>query len=189
MHSLFCGDLGHTRYGPANTRSLCEAGEDLHNFLKEKLPEYMIPAAFVTIDALPLTPNGKVDRRGLPEPEPTRPNLGVPIVSPRTPIEEQLAGLWSQIIGVDHVGVHDNFFDLGGHSLLATQVMSRISNLFQLEIPLRSLFETPTIAGLAAVIKQAKDSGVEVQPPVIVPLSRQSHRVSMSPTGTLEVSD
>ena len=97
-----------------------------------------------------------------------------------------LTGIWAEVLKLERVGVHDNFFDLGGHSLLATQVTSRILNAFQLEIPLRSLFEKPTIAGLAAVIEEARNSGAERQLPVIVPLSRQSHRVSMSPTGTLE---
>ena len=107
-------------------------------------------------------------------------------VAPRTRVEDALPGIWAEVLKLDRVGVDDNFFDLGGHSLLATQVMSRILNAFQLEIPLRSLFEAPTIAGLAAVIEEARNSGAELQLPVIVPLSRQSHRVSMSPPGTLE---
>ncbi len=124
------------------------AGE-LRRFLKEKLPEYMVPSAFVTLEALPLTPNGKVDRGALPSPDWTRPELERAFVAPRTPVEEVLSGIWAQVLGVERIGVHDNFFELGGHSLLAIQLVSRLREAFQVELPLRDLFETPTVADLA----------------------------------------
>jgi len=128
---------------------------ELRAHLRAKLPDYMIPAAFVTLDALPLTPNGKVDSRALPEPGQSRPDLEVRYVAPRTPQEEILAGIWARLLNVERVGVEDSFFELGGHSLLATQLISRVRDTFQVEIPLRALFENPTVAGLARVIQNA----------------------------------
>jgi amino acid adenylation domain-containing protein len=121
----------------------------LRGFLKEKLPEYMIPSAFVFLDSLPLTANGKVDRQALPAPGPSRPDLETAFIEPRTPTEELLAKVWAELLRLEKVGIHDNFFELGGHSLLATQVTSRMRAVFGIEMPLRSLFEHPTIAGLA----------------------------------------
>jgi acyl carrier protein len=114
----------------------------------------MIPAAFVALGALPLTPNGKVDRLGLPEPEGTRPELDTPFIAPRIPIEAELAGIWAEVLSLDQVGIHDDFYDLGGHSLAATRVVSRILKTFQLELPLQSLFQSPTVAEMAAVITE-----------------------------------
>jgi amino acid adenylation domain-containing protein len=130
---------------------------ELRNFLKEKLPDYMVPSAFVFLDTLPLTPNGKVDRQALPAPEQTRPELEQTFVAPRTRVEEVLAGIWNELLGIERVGIYDNFFELGGHSLLATQVMSRIHKALQVEPPLRTLFEKPTVAGLATAILQDSD--------------------------------
>ena len=113
----------------------------------------MVPSAFVFLKSLPLTPNGKVDRAALPAPEDTRPDLQKVFVAPRTPVEKELAGIWASLLKVSAVGVHDNFFDLGGHSLLATQVVSRMRKAFQLEMPLRTLFESPTVAQLAETIE------------------------------------
>jgi len=124
---------------------------DLRCFLKSKLPDYMLPSAFVVLKALPLTPNGKVDRRALSLTAVKTESAEVE-VAPRTSIEVALAEIWSKILGLQ-VGVYDNFFQLGGHSLLATQLLLRVRNVFQVEIPLRSLFETPTIAGLAQYIE------------------------------------
>ncbi len=135
----------------------------LRCYLQEKLPDYMVPAAFVMLDALPLTPNGKVDRHALPEPEATRPELEVAFVAPRTAVEEQLARIWSEVLGLEKVGVQDDFFALGGHSLLATQVVSRIRNIFQIEFPLRSFFESPTIASLAETIAQGEKKQQEIR--------------------------
>ena len=109
----------------------------------------MVPSAFVFIDALPLMPNGKIDREKLPLPNDVIETSEIKCAAPRTSFEKILAGIWSELLGIDGPGINDNFFDLGGHSLLATQVMSRLKKLFQVEIPLRSLFENPTIAGLA----------------------------------------
>jgi amino acid adenylation domain-containing protein len=150
---------------------------ELRNFLKEKLPEYMVPSAFVVLEALPLTSNGKVDRRALPAPDARRPEQDNALVEPRTPAETALAKIWAQVLRLERVGVHDNFFDLGGHSLLAMQVISRVREAFRVEVSLRSLFETPTVAGLAGVIQQAKDSGSESPSPKISPAPRQPHRM------------
>jgi acyl carrier protein len=127
--------------------------QELRQFLQQRLPEYMLPAAFVFLEALPLTPNGKVDRRGLPLPDPTRPTLEEAFVEPRTPVERALAGIWAEVLGLKQVGAMDNFFELGGHSLKATQVMSRVRGAFDVELPLRRFFETPTVAGLAMAIE------------------------------------
>jgi len=125
---------------------------DLGRFLQEKLPDYMIPSVFVLLDALPLTPNGKVNRRALPAPEEASMVLEQRYVAPRTALEKLLAEIWVEVLEVERVGIHDNFFTLGGHSLLAMRVMTRLLNLFQLELPLRMSFEAPTIATFAAAI-------------------------------------
>ena len=134
---------------------------ELRSFLKQKLPDYMVPSAFVFLDSLPLTPNSKVDRKSLPAPDQTRPDLEKVFVAPRTPVEETLAGIWSQLLGIEKVGVHDNFFELGGHSLKATQVVSRVRDTLHMELPLRTLFETPTVAEMAVIITQnmGKEAG------------------------------
>ncbi|MEG3905890.1 amino acid adenylation domain-containing protein [Microcoleus sp. B4-C5] len=144
---------------------------DLRHFLKQKLPDYMIPAAFVMLDNLPLTPTGKVDRRALPSPE-LRPDLELTFVSPRTPIEEILASIWACVLGIEQVGVHDNFFELGGHSLLATQVISRVCDTMSVELPLRSLFEAPTIAELASRVEIALKNGKSVEALPLLPIPR-----------------
>jgi acyl carrier protein len=126
--------------------------QNLRSFLKQKLPDYMVPAAFVVLESLPLTPNGKVDRLGLPAPDRTRPEPEETYVAPRSPVEEALAEIWGQVLGLDQVGINDNFFELGGHSLLATQVISRVINTFRVKVPLRSLFQAPTVADMAVVI-------------------------------------
>lgn len=126
---------------------------DLRGYLKDKLPEYMIPSAFMMLDALPLTANGKVDGKALPALDQTRPELKEGFVAPRNSAEQTIAEIWAQVLEVDRVGVYDNFFDLGGHSLLATQVMSRLREAFHIEIPLRALFENPTVVELAVQIQ------------------------------------
>ena len=123
---------------------------ELKNFLSEKLPEYMVPSAFVFLDSLPLTATGKVDRKALPSRDPAEPLVDQPCVAPRTPVEELLASIWSEVLKLDKVGIHDNFFHLGGHSLLAIQVIARMRNDFRMDLPVRTLFEAPTIAQLAA---------------------------------------
>jgi non-ribosomal peptide synthetase component F len=131
---------------------------ELRRFLKAKLADYMIPSTFVCLRALPLATNGKIDRRLLPDPGNSRPELDAPYVAPRTPIEEQLVQIWSEVLLLDRVGIHDNFFDLGGHSLAATRVVSQLLRTFRLEILLQSLFQSPTVAEMAALIveNQAK---------------------------------
>ncbi len=146
---------------------------DLRAFLKEQLPDYMVPSTFVSLDALPLTPNGKVDRRALPAPDAARPELEGVFVAPRTPVEEMLAGQWAQLLGVEQVGIHDNFFDLGGHSLLATRLVSRLRETFPVELPVRSLFEASTVAELAAYIETARQDAPGQQMPPVLPISRQ----------------
>jgi acyl carrier protein len=122
----------------------------LRAHLAAGLPDYMVPGAVVFLDALPLSPNGKVDRRALPLPG----TVTELYVAPRTPAEETLAGIWAEVLRVERVGVDDNFFDLGGHSLLAMQVVSRVRQAFGAELPLRALFEAPTVAGLAALLPE-----------------------------------
>jgi amino acid adenylation domain-containing protein len=136
---------------------------EVRSFLKSRLPDYMIPSASVTLSALPLTPSGKVDRNALPAPDQSRPDLKESFIAPRTPAEEGIARIWSEVLKLDQVGVHDNFFDLGGHSLLATQVISRMREAFQIDLPLRDLFENPTVALVAIRIAQlqAKDATLD----------------------------
>jgi len=121
---------------------------ELRGFLTERLPDYMVPSAFVTLESLPLTPNGKIDRRALSTLSVSHDSSEEQLVAPRTPEEELLAGMWAEVLGVEQVGIHDNFFELGGHSLLATQLISRLRDTFATELPLRDLFEFPTIANL-----------------------------------------
>jgi hypothetical protein len=139
---------------------------ELRGFLKESLPDYMVPSAFVVLDELPLTPNGKVDRRALPEGEQVSSEVREDYLELRTPVEEMLAGIWQEVLGVERVGVYDDFFELGGHSLLATQVVSRAREAFSTELSLRQIFETPQLAALAASIEMSKfvDEGLELPP-------------------------
>ncbi|MCP4661120.1 MAG: amino acid adenylation domain-containing protein, partial [bacterium] len=127
---------------------------ELRHFLKQKLPDYMVPAVFVHLDELPLNNNNKVDRRRLPAPSRTRLEPEGELRPPETPIEEDLADIFAELVGVDEVGRDHDFFDLGGHSLLASQAISRIRETFALELPLRSFFEAPTVAELALVIEK-----------------------------------
>jgi amino acid adenylation domain-containing protein len=161
---------------------------ELRDFVKAKLPEYMVPSAVVWLEALPLTPNGKLDRRALPAPDRARPEGEETFVAPRTPVEAELAGIWVELLGLSRVGVRDNFFECGGHSLLATQLVSRVRNVFQVELPLRRLFDTPTVAGLAEAIENAQDLGRD-RAPKIVPISREQHRVKVPTSGVLEIPD
>jgi acyl carrier protein len=125
---------------------------NLRAALREELPDYMIPALFIALPALPLTPNGKVDRKALPAPDGGRPDLGREYVAPAGPVQEQLAAIWAGVLRRDRVGADDNFFELGGHSLMATQVLSRVQESFGVELPLRAMFDRPTVAGLAEEI-------------------------------------
>jgi amino acid adenylation domain-containing protein len=139
--------------------------------LKSTLPEYMVPSTFVLLDALPLTPSGKVDRKALPAPQEEAGREGY--VAPRAGLEEVVANIWAPLLGVRRVGAHDNFFELGGHSLLATQVVSRLREVLQRELPVRVLFEAPTVAELARRIESARDDAGPPPPP-LVPVSRDA---------------
>jgi amino acid adenylation domain-containing protein len=131
---------------------------ELRGLLKMKLPDYMVPSTFVMLDALPLTPNGKLDRLALPAPSLARPELDTNFVAPRNALEEQLVEIFEEVLGLERVGIHDDFFELGGHSLLATRVVSRVRGALRAELPLRYLFETPTVAGLAERVEAVQQS-------------------------------
>jgi acyl carrier protein len=163
---------------PLRRRQARKFGPQLRSFLKERLPEHMVPSSFVILDELPLLPNGKIDRRALPAPDAVRPELPHAFVAPRTPVEKSLAGIWSDLLGLPQVGIHDNFFDLGGHSLLTTQLISRVREMFQVELPLRQVFQQPTIAELATVIEQARNNSVASDLPKIVRVPREARRLA-----------
>jgi amino acid adenylation domain-containing protein/thioester reductase-like protein len=131
----------------------------LRTFLKDKLPEYMIPSAFVVMESLPLTPNGKIDRRALPDPKKERPILNEAYIAPSTPIEEKLAEIWSQILEIDQIGIKDNFFELGGHSLLAAQLLAQVEEVTQVSLPIFYLLKDPTIAGLIEGMNVVQNAG------------------------------
>jgi acyl carrier protein len=124
----------------------------LRAHLRQSLPEYMVPAAFVFLDALPLTPNGKLDRKALPAPELA--SAEERYVAPRTPVEEVLAEIWAEVLGLEWVGVHDSFFDLGGHSLLIMRLLAKIQATFDLEISIRTVFSMPTLEAMAGEIER-----------------------------------
>jgi len=125
---------------------------DMRRSLAKTLPDYMIPTAFIMLEAFPRTPTGKVDRRALPVPGNSRPELNTTYVAPRTPVEKELTQIWAEVLSLDQIGIHDNFFDLGGHSLTASRVVYRVIQTFQLELPVRLLFDSPTVAEMALVI-------------------------------------
>jgi amino acid adenylation domain-containing protein len=135
---------------------------ELYAFLKEKIPAYMLPSVFVMINELPLTPNGKVNRSALPVPELSDEEAKPNFVAPRNALEEKLAGIWQEILGLPQVGVESNFFDLGGHSLMATRVVSQIRERCGVEMPLRMLFESPTIAELARYLETSQSKETEL---------------------------
>ncbi len=136
----------------------------LRSHLRQHLPDYMVPSVFVAMDALPLTPNGKIDRKALPAPAAAQSERESRYVAPRTPTEELLAGLWAELLGLERVGIHDDFFELGGHSLLATQVASRIRDHFRVDLPLQRLFESPTIASIAAALDLSRPAANGLEP-------------------------
>ncbi|HVR95631.1 MAG TPA: amino acid adenylation domain-containing protein, partial [Thermoanaerobaculia bacterium] len=163
---------------PLNGKLARRLVPELRRFLKDRLPEYMVPSAFVLLDELPLTPHGKVDRAALPVPE--APRAEAAYRAPRNPIETELAEVWAELLGAERVGVLDNFFDLGGHSLLATQVISRVRDRFGVELPVRALFEEPTVAGLAARVREEKPAADTVPIEPIVPLPRDGSPLPLS---------
>jgi long-subunit acyl-CoA synthetase (AMP-forming) len=135
----------------------------LRSFLKEKLPDYMIPSAFVLLELLPLTPNGKVDRRALPAPERSRSELEAVYVAPQSEVEQIIAEVWQQVLRIERVGLHDNFFDLGGHSLLLIQINKKFQEFFKKEIPIADMFRYPTIKALADHLTQEENGQVFLQ--------------------------
>jgi acyl carrier protein len=163
---------------PEQARS--PAIDDLRRFLSRKLPRYMEPSAFVSMRALPLTPNGKVDYRSLPSPGQPIPAPGSTSMKARSPLEEVLVGIWAEVLGTDRVSANDDFFKLGGHSLSAIKVISRLRRDLGVELPLRSIFEGPTIAELATAIERMKSSGAEPQPSAMGRVSREAHRAKRS---------
>ncbi|MDB4951689.1 MAG: Malonyl CoA-acyl carrier protein transacylase [Gemmatimonadetes bacterium] len=160
------GDRRLVAYVVAKDGASADAAE-LRVHLKARLPEHMVPSAFVPMDALPMTPNGKVDRRALPAPVL---DGAADHVAPRTPTEKALAGIWREVLRVENVGAHDDFFALGGHSLIATRVVSRVRQAMGVELPLRAVFEAPTLAELAARIDAGR--GTSADEPPIVPVDR-----------------
>ena len=128
---------------------------EFRSYLKERLPDYMIPSAFVYLDTLPLTSHGKIDRRALPAPDAERPALAEAFIAPQTPAEKSLAPLWTKLLGINRIGINDNYFELGGDSLLATQLVSQVRSVFEVELPLVELFRHPTLAELAGSIEEA----------------------------------
>jgi amino acid adenylation domain-containing protein len=148
------------------------ATAELRGYLRERLPEYMVPSSLILLDEFPLTPSGKVDTRALPAPDGANAEAGHTHVAPRTPTEELLAGLWAGVLGISRVGADDNFFESGGHSLLATQLMSRVREAFRVELPLRRLFEMPTLAALASCIDGELRAAHVLDEPPLVPGAR-----------------
>jgi amino acid adenylation domain-containing protein len=165
-------NLKHLESLAAGSRTLLDA-EALRARLRKQLPDYMVPSAFVRLEALPLTPSGKVDRRTLPAPE-GRPEIGG-YEAPRTPTEEMLASIWCEVLRRERVGVHDNFFELGGHSLLAIRMMARVRDVFQVELPLRVLFEAPRVGELAARVAAAQREGLRTAVPALAAQERPEH--------------
>lgn len=151
-------------------------GQDLRQYLASQLPEYMVPSTVLVLDAMPLNANGKVDRGALPMPPEERPELANAYVAPRTPDEETLASIWRELLGLEQIGVYDSFFDLGGHSLLAAQVVARLRDVLDIELPLRAMFEESTIAGLAVHIERARAERHETRLPELKPVARGAYR-------------
>jgi len=140
--------------------------QELHSFLQERLPEYMVPAQLVLLDALPLTQNGKVDRKALPMPAEEDLAAERQLDAPRTPVETALSQMWCELLQIERIGINEDVFELGAHSLMAMRAVVRIRGEFAVDVPLRALFEDPTIAGLAQRVERAGSSGGE-PPPVV----------------------
>jgi amino acid adenylation domain-containing protein len=154
--------------------------EVVRRSLREELPDFMVPSLVILTDRLPLTPNGKVDRHSLASLQPVPESQACEPVAPRNNIEATLAQLWCDALGLKRVGVHEGFFELGGHSLLAVVLLSAVQKTFQVELPLRVIFESPTVGGLAEAIRTAQEQGRRAPPP-IQPINREKHRVKLAP--------
>jgi amino acid adenylation domain-containing protein len=164
--------LGQYTNNPLQGRFARRIAPELRAFLRDRLPEYMVPAAFVPLDALPISPNGKVDRKRLPTPELARGGSAPSLVAPRDAVEARLVEIWRELLGVERIGVEDDFFELGGHSLLATQALSRVREAFAVELPLRTFFEAPSIAAVAAEVAALRLAGGGEEGGAIVPVPR-----------------
>jgi acyl carrier protein len=162
--------------------------DELRALLKARVPDYMIPSAFVVLEVLPLTPNGKIDRLTLAALTPHI-EASEAYVAPRNATEEVLARLWTEVLSVERVGIGDDFFELGGHSLLATQIIWKIREAFNTDLPLRALFEYPTVAALSALIESERANTPGPAAPAIVPLARDRFRVTRSPKQSQEQSE
>jgi len=180
---------------PAQKNLAAELIPHWQAYLKEKLPDYMLPAAFVLLDEFPLTPNGKIDRRALPGPDRSDLVTRSEFASPQTPTEVSLASLWGEVLGLEPVGRYDNFFELGGHSLLATQLVARIRHTFKVDLSLRRLFETPTLTAVAEFIDHIRtgneqvhlsvenNSAANTSPPPIRSQPLPPHLITLQPEG------
>ncbi|MEH2385069.1 MAG: amino acid adenylation domain-containing protein [Nostoc sp.] len=172
---------------PLQAKAARKLVPQLQTYIVQKLPEYMMPSAFVVLESLPLTANGKVNRRTLKAfHDAIKPQLPENYIAPRTPVEQVLVKIFAEVLGLKRVGIYDNFFELGGHSLLATQLVSRVRDALCVELPLRSVFEASTIAQLSKVVESFKESNPQSQAPVLVPLSRESRRIKLSSLNALD---
>jgi acyl carrier protein len=149
---------------------------ELKTYVRELIPEYMVPATIVLMKSMPLTVNGKLDRSALPAPDDKRPEIGEARVAPRNDGERKLARIWSQLLGLNDVGVRDNFFNIGGHSLLGIELLSEVRNQFGIKLPLSVLFEAPTIEGLLNALEKAQGSQIHHREPAITRASRDAYR-------------
>ncbi len=146
---------------------------ELREFLKKNMPEYMVPSAFVFLDALPITPNGKLDRKALPEPDQSRQVLDADFIAPRSPLEKQLAEIWSNVLRIDRVGIHDNFFEIGGYSLLAVKVVTEINKLLNIDLPFGAMYQSPTVEELGILIASGNHQSSWYS---LVPIQKQGSR-------------
>jgi acyl-coenzyme A synthetase/AMP-(fatty) acid ligase len=167
--------VGYLQWKPEGAHAI----EQVRQMLNKRLPAYMIPSQWVELEALPLLPNGKLDRLALPAPESltSEQEKKISYVAPQTPQQEMLVAIWKDVLGRDLVGIQNNFFELGGHSLLATRVISQIRRLLHIELPIRILFEHPTIMALSEAMSRFKDDEANLRRPAIVPIDRSAYNV------------
>ena len=165
---------------PLQAKAAHQLVPQLKAYLNTKLPEYMVPSAFVILESLPLTANGKINRRALPAPDLVKQELNGAYIAPQTTVEKVLVQIFSEVLALQRVGVEDNFFELGGHSLLATQLISRVRDAFGVELPLRTVFESPKIAQLSLLVEDLKSSYIKSEIPALLPISRDSRRRKLS---------
>jgi amino acid adenylation domain-containing protein len=166
---------------PLQAKAASKLVPQLQSYIAQKLPDYMMPSAFVVLESLPLTANGKVNHRALKAfHDAIKTQLPENYIAPQTAVEQVLAKIFAEVLGLRRVGIYDNFFELGGHSLLATQLVSRVRDVLGVELPLRSVFEAPTIVQISKVAANLKESNPQSQAPVLVPLSRESRRIKLS---------